>query len=52
VLAVNYDVIDGYAEFRRQPDTLVFSPVDDMGALLGMPFQRRLYSTSLPPQMP
>ncbi len=50
VFAVDLDTVDGYAQFRRQPDTLVFSPFDDMGAFLGMPIQRRLYSASIPAQ--
>ncbi len=48
LFAVDYDVVGGYAEFRRQPDTLLSSPVDDMGAFVGMPFQRRLYTASIP----
>jgi hypothetical protein len=54
VSAVDYDVVDGYAQFRQQPSTLLFSPVDDMGAFVGMPFQRRRYvaSISSPPPPP
>lgn len=52
VFAVDLDMIDGYAEFRRQPDTLVFSPFDDMGAFLGMPLQRRLYTATISAQQP
>jgi hypothetical protein len=44
---VDYDVIDGYDEFRQQPDTLVVSSPSDMGALVGMPFQRRYMQTSV-----
>ncbi|HSK03841.1 MAG TPA: hypothetical protein VK932_21455, partial [Kofleriaceae bacterium] len=50
VFAVDLDTVDGYAQFRRQPDTLLFSPFDDMGAFLGMPVQRRLYTASIPAQ--
>jgi hypothetical protein len=46
VFAVDYDVVNGYDEFRQQPDTLLTSTTDTMGAFVGMPFQRRLYSVS------
>ncbi len=54
VTAVDYDVLVGYAPFRQQPQTLLFSPVDDMGAFEGLPFQRRRYSASVlaPPPPP
>lgn len=44
VLAVDHDVVDGYDGFRQQPDTLLTSPIDNMGAFLGQPLQRRLYT--------
>jgi hypothetical protein len=47
VFAVDYDILTGYDQFRQQPATLVFSPVDDMGAFMGMPFERRRYLASL-----
>jgi hypothetical protein len=46
VLTVDYDVVNGYGEFRQQPDTLVTSATDTMGAFVGMPFQRRFYLAS------
>jgi hypothetical protein len=47
---VNYDVVEGYPQFRQQPDNLMFTTVDDMNAFLGMPFQRRLYQVIVPAQ--
>jgi hypothetical protein len=52
VFAVDYDVVNGYDDFRQQPDTLLTSPTEVMGAFVGMPFQRRLYQIGFsgPPQ--
>jgi len=37
---VDYDTVAGYDEFRRMPETLIGS-VANLGAFVGMPFQRR-----------
>ena len=46
----SYDVVEGWAQFRQQPDNLMFTTVDDINAFLGMPWQRRLYQVFVPPQ--
>jgi len=38
----NYDVLNGYAQIRAMPETLLTTSIGNMGALLGHPFQRRI----------
>jgi hypothetical protein len=38
----NYDVLNGYAQIRAMPETLLTTTSGNMGALLGQPFQRRI----------
>jgi hypothetical protein len=47
VVAVDYDIVTGYAEFRRQPEVLVMPLIDLMGAFIGLPYQRRMYSATV-----
>jgi hypothetical protein len=44
VSIVDYDIVTGYNELRQQPDTLVTPSIELMGAFIGMPYQRRMYT--------
>lgn len=46
VSSVDYDVVTGYDEFRQQPDTLVTPSIDLLGAFVGMPLERRMYTAA------
>lgn len=40
---VNFDVVDGYDAFRQQPETLSVATLEQLGAFVGMPVQRRMF---------
>ena len=40
---VDYDNVAGYDQFRQMPETLT-TPIATVGAFLGMPFQRRIFT--------
>ncbi len=42
----NYDVLNGYAQIRAMPATLLSTTIGNMGALLGQPFQRRIVTAT------
>lgn len=42
----NYDVLNGYAQIRAMPETLLTTTSGNMGALLGQPFQRRIVAAT------
>jgi len=45
---VDYDTVTGYDQFRQMPETLLTSNIGNMGAFVGMPFQRRIMTKSVP----
>jgi hypothetical protein len=45
--AVAYDVVDGYDEFRQQPETLIL-PSSALGVFTEVAYQSRIYSVPLP----
>lgn len=49
VFIVDYDNFTSYDEFRQAPDTFIEVAPDDMGALIGMPFQRHIYQAVFGP---
>ncbi|MEO8700885.1 MAG: hypothetical protein ABI867_12630 [Kofleriaceae bacterium] len=48
VFMVDFDIVNGYDEFRLQPDTLIEDP-EDMGTFIGMPFERRALTVTVRP---
>jgi hypothetical protein len=43
----DYDNLAGYDQLRQMPETLLTSPIGLMGAFVGMPFQRRIITTTV-----
>jgi hypothetical protein len=48
----DYDNLAGYDQFRQMPETLLTTSMGSMGAFVGMPFQRRIFSVSGSPIKP
>jgi hypothetical protein len=44
----DYDNVAGYDQLRQMPETLLTSPIGIMGAFVGMPFQRRIITATVP----
>jgi hypothetical protein len=44
----NYDVLNGYAQIRTMPETLLTTSIGNLGVLIGQPFQRRIVTAKFP----